>query len=476
MNLERDPDPGAPLPGHYERQAPRITMTERRSYPAGPTSDLVIRVMTGGSVKIRLFLILVIAAALRLAATIAISSPQQVPRSLAESDAPTYYVLADHMIDGTGYRYAADQPPTAKRTPGYPLFLAAIFKLSGRSFSAVRVAQCALDVMTTYLVFALTVLLVGSRPAGLLAALVYAIYPPAIMSSTYIMTETLYTLLLVLAILATCYAFKLRSTLLCAASGVGLALSTLTRPGAFLLPFAFLAIGLVKKLTAAATYERGVGRVLGARYERGRGMGGLVGLVVLCVAFCAMMLPWVLRNERALGAFIPTSTLMGANLYKGNDLATRGAYFASTDSLLTPDLRAKLAGVGEVERDRMLGAEARHLIFTHKHEALALTIEKLPRLWLNLGYGRAPSKKSLAIAVTHLALIVLALYGALWVPPEARALGSFPATTIIFSSLMYLTVASEVRFVFPLIPLLLPYSAWGIASIGRAVLVSKARV
>jgi hypothetical protein len=475
MNLERDPAPGTPQPGRYERRVIRIEPEQHRSHPAWPTGDMVIRVMTGGSVRARLFLILVIAAALRLAATIAISNPQQVPRSLAEGDAPTYYVLADHLIDGMGYRYAADQPPTAKRTPGYPLFLAAIFQVSGRSFSAVRVAQCALDVVTTYLVFALTVLLMGSRSVGLLAALAYAIYPPAIMSSTYIMTETLYTFLLVLAIIATCYAFKLRSHALCAASGVGLALSTLTRPGAFLLPFAFLAVGLVRKLTAVTTYERGVGRVLGARRERGRGMGALVGLVILCVAFAAMMLPWVLRNERALGKFIPTSTLMGANLYKGNDLATRGAYFWSTDSLLTPDLRAKLAGAGEADRDRMLSAEARRLILAHRKDIFLLTLQKIPRLWLNLGYGRAPSRQSLALAATHLILMALALYGALWLPPEARALSIFPVTTILFSSLMYLTVASEVRFVFPLVPLLLPYSAWGAASIGRSVLASRAK-
>ena len=468
--------PGAPLPGHYERRPIRIDPVEHRSYPTWPAGGSVIRVMTGGSIRVRLFLILVIAAALRLAVTISISHPQQVPRSPAEGDAPTYYLLADHMIDGTGYRYAADQPPTAKRTPSYPLFLAAIFRMSGRSFTAVRVAQCALDVVTTYLVFALTVLLMGSRPVGLLAALGYAVYFPAVLSSTYIMTETLYTFLLVLSIIATCYAFKVRSYLLCAISGIGLGLSTLTRPGAFLLPFAFLAIGLAKRLFAAVTYERGVGRVLGARHERRRGIGALFGLLVLCIAFAATMSPWVVRNERALGKFIPTSTLVGANLYKGNDLPTRGAYFWSTDSLLTPDLRAQLAGVGEAERDRILSQEARRRIWAHKGEVFMLTLQKIPRLWLNLGYGRAPSKKSLALAATHLALVLFALYGALALPPEAQMLGVFPVTTIIFSSLMYLAVASEVRFVFPLIPLLLPYSAWGVASLGRTILASRSKL
>ena len=427
----------------------------------------VVRAITRGSARTKLYAILALAFALRLAATISIAHPDQVPRSLAESDAPTYYVLAQHILDGTGYRYSADEPPTAKRTPGYPLLLAAVFKIAGTNFTAARVLQAVLDVVTTWLVYVLAVLLVGSRPAALLASLIYAVYPPAILSTTYVMTETLYTLLLVLSIVAACYAFKLRSFALCALSGIGLGLSTLTRPGAFLLPFALLAIALLKKIWAAVSYERGVGRVLGSRRERGSAMGALVGLAVLCVAFALTMLPWILRNQRDLGRFIPTSTLVGANLYKGNHLATRGAHFWATDSLLTPDLRARLAGATEAERDRMLEAEARRSILAHKGEVALLTLQKIPRLWLNLGYGRPPSRQSIALAGAHLVLLGLAAFGALWLPHDGRALSVFPVTTIVFSSLVYLAVASEVRFVFPLIPLLLPYSALGAAAIWR---------
>jgi hypothetical protein len=173
------------------------------------------------------------------------------------------------------------------------------------------------------------------------------------------------------------------------------------------------------------------------------------------------------RNERALGRFIPASTLMGANLYKGNDLRTRGAYFASTDSLLTADLRARLAGAGEAERDGILRSAAIRTMLSHKRATAVLTLEKIPRLWLNLGYGRAPSKKSLALAAAHLALVSLAIYGVLRLPAGAGAPSIFPITAIIFSSVMYLAVAAEVRFVFPLIPLLLPYSGLGLARIWR---------
>jgi 4-amino-4-deoxy-L-arabinose transferase-like glycosyltransferase len=412
-------------------------------------SEAVIRVMTSGSVKTRLLVVLALALAVRLTAIFAIGNPQQVPRSLAEGDAPTYYVLADHMLDGTGYRYAPDGPPTAKRTPGYPLLLASVFKIFGRNFNAVRGVQCLLDVATTYLVFALAVILFGNPAVGLAAALAYALYLPAIQSTTYIMTETLYAFLLTLSVTAAALALKARNFSLYAASGIALGLATLTRPGVLGLPLAMLVVSFF-----AGRGQASAGRVF-------------KGCLILLLAFCAALLPWVVRNERALGRFIPASTLMGANLYKGNDLATRGAYFASTDSLLTPDLRARLAGAGEAERDGILRSAAIRMMLSHKRATAVLTLEKIPRLWLNLGYGRAPSKKSLALAAAHLVLVSLAIYGVLRLPAGAGVPSIFPITTIIFSSVMYLAVAAEVRFVFPLIPLLLPYSGLGLAGLWR---------
>jgi hypothetical protein len=170
-----------------------------------------------------------------------------------------------------------------------------------------------------------------------------------------------------------------------------------------------------------------------------------------------------------MGKFIPTSTLMGGNLYKGNHLETQGAYFVSTDSLLTPEIKSQMEGSTEVQRDSILQSEAVKLILSNKREVALLTLKKVPRLWLNLGYGRTPSKKSLVLAAFHLALIGFGIYGLTQIPASIRYLTLVPLTTIVLSSLMYLAVASEVRFVLPLVPLLLPYSARGfLAAVGRS--------
>jgi 4-amino-4-deoxy-L-arabinose transferase-like glycosyltransferase len=396
--------------------------------------------------RIFLILILTLACVLRVGMILRLDRPQQVPRVLAESDAPTYYVLADNMLSGVGYRYAEDQAPTAKRTPGYPLLIATVFKVMGRNFNALRGVQCVLDVATTFMVFALAVLLFQNRLAACTAALGYAIYPPAILSTTYVMTETAYTFMLVMSVLTCVIAMRTRNTAYYLASGILMGVATLTRPGVFLLPVALL--------IAALIIRRSTWR----------------GFVLLLVAFCVTMLPWGIRNKRSLGRFIVTSTLVGNNLYKGNHLPSKGAYFWSTDSLLTQDLRAELEGASEAHRDSLLQAEAVRLILENKKQVALLTLKKVPRLWLNLGYGRKSSRQSYAIAGLHLILICLGIYGSFRSPGAIRHLSFVPLVTIVFSSMMYLSVASEVRFVFPLIPLLLPYAAGGLVNMlgGRA--------
>ena len=396
--------------------------------------------MTDRARKVLLLAVLAVSLFVRLGAVARISDHQDVPRSLAESDAPTYYELADNLLSGTGYRYSAAEPPTARRTPGYPLFLASVFKVFGRDFRAVRVGQCLLDAVSTYLVFAICMLLFGNYIAGVLAALAYALYPPAVLGATFILSETLYTFLMLLFVFTCLQGMRSRRYALFAVSGIFLGLSTLTRPGALPLPLVLLVIAVIWKRDM---------------YK---------GFLVLAVAFSLTMLPWGLRNKRDMGKFIPTSTLVGGNLYKGNHLPTQGAYFMSTDSLLTDEIKLEVAGATEVERDSILQAEAIKMIKSQKAGTAALAIKKIPRLWFNLGYGRKPSTKSLAIAGLHAVFLLLGIYGLARTPAATRYLNMVPVTTIVLSTILYLAVAAEVRFVFPLIPLLLPYSAYGLVS------------
>ena len=396
--------------------------------------------MTERTKKIVLLSVLALSLIVRLGAIARIANPQDVPRNIAESDSPTYYVLADNLLDGNGYRYSPDAPPTARRTPGYPFFLALIFRMSGRDFNAVRIVQAVLEVITTYMIFATCMILFGSYLAAVLSSLAYAVYIPAVISTTYIMTEALYTFLLLAFTVSCLLAMRSRRYVLFAASGIFFGVATLTRPAALPLPLILLIIALVHK------------RELWK------------GFLILGVAFSLTIFPWGFRNKRDLGKFIPTSTLIGMNLYKGNHIPTQGAYFMSTDTLLTHELRLQVADATEVQRDSILQVEAIKMIRAQKLETVLLAFKKIPRLWFNLGYGRKPSNRSLAIAGFHALLLIFGLYGLFRAPPASRYLNIVPVTTIVLTTILYMAVAAEVRFVFPLIPLVLPYSAHGFVS------------
>jgi hypothetical protein len=55
---------------------------------------------------------------------------------------------------------------------------------------------------------------------------------------------------------------------------------------------------------------------------------------ILCLALMAcVVVPWTLRNYRALGAFVPVSTNGGINLYMGTNQASNGMYSRDCDVL-----------------------------------------------------------------------------------------------------------------------------------------------
>ncbi len=390
--------------------------------------------------KTILLAIVGLAVVVRIVAIVSIDHPQKVPRSLAESDAPTYYLLAENLLKGIGYRYGPDLEPTAKRTPGYPLFIAGIFRIFGRNFNAIRGVQCALEAVTTFLVFALCSLLFRNSVAGLLGSLAYALYPPGILSSTYIMTESLYAFLLTGFTVCLVIALLSRTKSLALAAGIIFGLATLTRPVGLVLPWALLAVGVIIR----------------------RNSWKLLAIMVL--GFLVTMLPWAARNHRIYGKWIITSTLVGANLYKGNHLPTQGAFFTSTDSLFPPDLRNRLSGKDEVTRDSILREEALKTIMSNKKQVAALMLKKIVRLWFNLGYGRKPSGRSVLLAIAHALMLAFAIYGLEVMPPAGKFLSFVPLTIIVVSTLAYLAVAAEVRFVLPLVPLVLPFSAAGLMS------------
>lgn len=205
----------------------------------------------------------------------------------------------DYLWPGYALAYGLGFDPELRRTPLYPLFIAAVLA-GGGGLASVALVQHVLGVVTAALTYALGRATFGAGPssgpvasapsigvswpgsalagriAGLLAGLMSALSGPLIVYEHYLMSETLFTLTLTLALLALVVALKRPTRWRLLAAGGAVALACLTRPlGQAVIP---LALGL-PILLALPSWRRGLKRA---------------ALVALGLAL--VLAPWTIRN------------------------------------------------------------------------------------------------------------------------------------------------------------------------------------
>lgn len=191
------------------------------------------------------------------------------------------YERLGHVLATTGKftRYPEAQPfvPETIRTPGYPLFVAAIYRVFGESHLAVALVQALLFAGLTVVVFALTSRLSSER-VGLAAAAFTALFPPLPYYGALVMTELFCTVLVTTALWTAVRAIQENRVRDYAATGALLGWAALTRPTFVLFPFV-----LVACVAAALARRRDVRRVWRC--------GWMIGV------FAIVLSPWFAYNS-----------------------------------------------------------------------------------------------------------------------------------------------------------------------------------
>lgn len=206
--------------------------------------------------------------------------------------------------------------PEVLRTPAYPIFVAAVYRVFGVSQIAVALAQTALFVGICVLVFLLGRLVFGGNGdsadrgdrLALAAAAVTALYPPIPYFGALVMTEVWTTALFTAAMLLAVRAWRKSGLPRFAALGLVLGATALSRPVFVLFPFALAATGLI----AIPVLE-----AVGAR--RRRTPPRARHWAVMLVAFAITMLPWFTYNYLTVGAFtISPAGGVGRGMWEGS--------------------------------------------------------------------------------------------------------------------------------------------------------------
>jgi len=147
-------------------------------------------------------------------------------------DAHNYDVMVKQLLDKKILGYASESP-NAFTTPGFPIFLAIIYKIfgyaDGSPVMAVRVIQIILGTLTILFLHLLAKHISNWR-VGLITAFFASIYLVAIWVPTTILTETLYTFLFILYLYIQFIAISKKSYVLNFAAGLTLAAAVLVRP------------------------------------------------------------------------------------------------------------------------------------------------------------------------------------------------------------------------------------------------------
>ncbi len=238
-------------------------------------------------------------------------------------DALAYAKIARNLDQERGFTLGSSATqPADNYSPGLPLLVAAIYKLSGGVHE--RLARLLLALIGSLSV--LFAYLIGRRLAsplaGLIAAFAVAIYPALLEYQGMMMSEPLAATLLSASVLAILWASRRDRQAAWLLPGALLGATAMVRPE-------YLAVAVA---IAAVVFLRG-------------GCGGwrrsLGHAVILLLSTALLIAPWTIRNAISLGRLVPISTGGGQVLYSGTYLPSEGNPQRVGEALLERDQRLR---------------------------------------------------------------------------------------------------------------------------------------
>ena len=222
-------------------------------------------------------------------------------------DGRVYSQIARNVLEQHVFSHATQAPydPSIIRLPGYPLFLVAIYAVFGHgNNTAVRVIQAVIDTATcaliAWVVFEWVVDEKRKHRGALIALTLAAVCPFTVIYVATILTEVMTNFLAAAMVLTTTFAFKAtarkKALLWWIATGLIAGLAVLFRPDSGL--FA-AAIGATLMLSALFS------RKAGPFFTRMR--AAILSAALFSIAFCIVLVPWTIRNQRVFHVFQPLS-------------------------------------------------------------------------------------------------------------------------------------------------------------------------
>lgn len=359
-----------------------------------------------------------------------------------------YEPIARGLLASGVYSDPPGGVPTARREPGYILFVALIYKLFTTHRLYVFFAQCVLSTLTAWILYGFATRAFDPFVARF-SFWACVFYPYFIYYAGYFFREDWIAFLL-----ASMLYVLVRWPSLLATLGAGFLAGWLTLSnGAWALGCGWAVLAL------AATTE---------------GKARLPRAAAFALPLVLMVGAWGLRNWRTFHEVIPFSSVVGGEIYIGMTIPYEQLGTEEQTRLLNADARfQEISKLDEIPRHKAYMAAAKDYFLAHPAKFVAAQLEHSFKLWRVLPHNRAYTHSYLVVALTALAsdgwLIPLALFG-LWAGRRNPWAVWFFLPMILLVTGGFSISQAPIRYRVPLMVLVLPLAGAGLQELSKRFL------
>jgi hypothetical protein len=204
-----------------------------------------------------------------------------------------------------------------------------------------------------------------------------------------------------------------------------------------------------------------------------------IRVAILAIIGTAIVIaPWTARNYIIMGRWVPIKSNFGFELWLGNnDHATghdrdeRGRHLLD---FLTPDEKARIAGMSEIARNRWFLGQAIQWARAHPRQVLELSLRRAGRFWWHTDFRSAGEMATrtgpaamAALTWSYPILLLLGLVGLYLAFRQRLPVGIAVLFLALYPLVYYVTHVSVYRYRYPVEPFLLVFAALTTASFCR---------
>jgi 4-amino-4-deoxy-L-arabinose transferase-like glycosyltransferase len=377
------------------------------------------------------------------------------PSGLTFGDERRFYASA---FDLARMGYFSVEGARAWEMPGTAVFFSSAFAIAAPEhvIVVVRVAQALLLVCEVLLVGSIARDAFNDRRAAVIAAGITAIYPFFLYYQGLLLSETLFTWLLVAAF-AALYRWRaagLQIDALLVLTSVLFGVASWVKPTLLFIPPVL---------------------IFGASYLWLRDAARSIKIgATAAVIFATVLAPWCIRNALVFGAFVPLTTSSGSNLYLGNNAANVNFGIDWTTDV-DKNTVARINALPELERQKAYRDAAVDWILSNPSDFARGAVKKFFRYW-NVVPNATEFRGGLFPIISLLSFgpILLLAIGCILFLRRHVDLVPLYALIAIFTALHCVVIAS-LRYRLPIEPFLIVMASGTLAAAWKRLTIHKVR-